>query len=290
MAILATSTITLVSYLDAYGAAVEGGFEGSEEDFYADLGLVEDLPGALDTIEVIGENLDTLRDDLFEQNETLATIIADNSISQPERVELRATLTAVRRESMELYAKLSGEGQVAEDLSEAADALIGAFEELLDLTDYGEYDFDQLAILYLAYIDAAEEAQEAASVIAEARLTDITAGQIDLSSRIGAYEEQLQLSPEEITMSVGGDPAMRLTKGDLTFISEDGETQIALGKFKIDVDGRTVMSIVEDEMRIPRVITSGYFGVGRTKFIPAFDSSGEIIGTDVVFMDDPAEI
>lgn len=290
MAILANSTITLVSYLDAYGAAVEGGFEGSEEDFYADLGLVEDLPGALDTIEVIGENLDTLRDDLFEQNETLATIIADNSISQPERVELRATLTAVRRESMELYAKLSGEGQVAEDLSEAADALIGAFEELLDLTDYGEYDFDQLAILYLAYIDAAEEAQEAASVIAEARLTDITAGQIDLSSRIGAYEEQLQLSPEEITMSVGGDLAMRLTKGDLTFISEDGETQIALGKFKIDVDGRTVMSIVEDEMRIPRVITSGYFGVGRTKFIPAFDSSGEIIGTDVVFMDDPAEI
>jgi hypothetical protein len=289
MAILANSTITLVSYLDAYGAAVEGGFEGSEEDFYADLGLVEDLPGALDTIEVIGENLDTLRDDLFEQNETLATIIADNSISQPERIELRATLTTVRRESMELYAKLSGEGEIAQALSEAADELIEALQELLDLTDYGEYDFDNLASLYLAYTETAEEAREAVSTLAEARLTDITAGQIDLSSRIGAYEEQLQLSPEEITMLVGGDLAMRLTKGDLTFISEDGETQIALGKFKIDVDGRTVMSIVEDEMRIPKVITSDYFGVGRIKFIPAYDGE-EIIGTDVVFMDDPAEI
>jgi hypothetical protein len=289
MAILANSTITLVSYLDAYGAAVEGGFEGSEEDFYADLGLVEDLPGALDTIEVIGENLDTLRDDLFEQNETLATIIADNSISQPERIELRATLTTVRRESMELYAKLSGEGEIAQALSEAADELIEALQELLDLTDYGEYDFDNLASLYLAYTETAEEAREAVSTLAEARLTDITAGQIDLSSRIGAYEEQLQLSPEEITMSVGGDLAMRLTKGDLTFISEDGETQIALGEFKIDVDGRTVMSIVEDEMRIPKVITSDYFGVGRIKFIPAYDGE-EIIGTDVVFMDDPAEI
>ncbi|NLA96527.1 MAG: hypothetical protein GX838_06775 [Clostridiaceae bacterium] len=49
------------------------------------------------------------------------------------------------------------------------------------------------------------------------------------------------------------------------------------------------MSIVEDEMRIPRVITSGYFGVGRIKFIPAYDGD-DIIGTDIVFMDDPSEI
>ena len=51
MAILANSTITLVSYLDAYGAAVEGGYEGSIEDFYNDLGLVEELPAVYSTVQ-----------------------------------------------------------------------------------------------------------------------------------------------------------------------------------------------------------------------------------------------
>ncbi|MDY0174750.1 MAG: hypothetical protein RBR62_06120, partial [Bacteroidales bacterium] len=71
--------------------------------------------------------------------------------------------------------------------------------------------------------------------------------------------------------------------------NSDYTTAIRPNSFQILYHNQPVVNIVEDEMRIPKVITSNYFGVGRVKFIPAFDGD-DIIGTDIVFMDDPSEI
>lgn len=235
------------------------------------------------------ENLSNVHNELLDQNETLATIIADNSISQPERIELSTTLTNVRRESLELYEKLSGEGAVAEALSDAADDLIDALSELLDLADYGNYDFDTLTSLYATYSDAMNDAREAVAGITETKLTNITAGQIALGDRIGIYEEQLILEPDEITMKVSGNTAMKLTANDLQFISEEYRTQISLHRWQIFYNDMAVMSISEDEMRIPKIISTGYIGIGRIKFVPAYED-GVMVGTDIVFVDDPTEI
>lgn len=66
-------------------------------------------------------------------------------------------------------------------------------------------------------------------------------------------------------------------------------TKLTPSTWEILYHGMPVVRVVEDEMRIPKVITSEYYGVGRIKFQPAFDGD-EIIGTDIVFMDDPSEI
>ena len=69
----------------------------------------------------------------------------------------------------------------------------------------------------------------------------------------------------------------------------DYTTAIRPNSFQILYHNQPVVNIVEDEMRIPKVITSEYYGVGRIKFIPAYDGD-DIIGTDIVFMDDPSEM
>lgn len=66
-------------------------------------------------------------------------------------------------------------------------------------------------------------------------------------------------------------------------------TTIRPNSFSIDYHGMPIMTIVEDEMRIPKVITTEYLGIGRTKFIPSYED-GVVVGTDIVFVDDPTEI
>lgn len=69
--------------------------------------------------------------------------------------------------------------------------------------------------------------------------------------------------------------------------SSEYTTTIRPNAFKILYRDMPVMSIIEDEMRIPKTIASEYLGVGRTKFVP-LRSGGEMVGTGIVFLDDPA--
>lgn len=71
--------------------------------------------------------------------------------------------------------------------------------------------------------------------------------------------------------------------------SSEYSSEILPDSFRIKYRGMPVMSIAEDEMRIPKVITSEYYGVGRVKFIPSRQGNA-IVGTDLVYMDDPEDL
>lgn len=71
--------------------------------------------------------------------------------------------------------------------------------------------------------------------------------------------------------------------------SSEYSSEILPDSFRIKYRGMPVMSIAEDEMRIPKVITSEYYGVGRVKFIPSRQGDS-VVGTDLVFMDDPDDL
>lgn len=81
-----------------------------------------------------------------------------------------------------------------------------------------------------------------------------------------------------------------LTEGiDIGQADSDYITKLTPSQWQILYRNMPVMAVTEDEMRIPKVITSEYFGVGRIKFVPAFED-GVMVGTDIVFVDDPTEI
>lgn len=213
MAILAGDSITLVKFLDAYGSAVEGGYEGSEEDFYRDLEGVKDLP---ETLKSIDEALDGY-------GANIEDILNDKTISPPERAALRSVLLNVQRESAELFAKLGGEEPVAIALSNAATALIDALEDIVIAEGYSTIDFEALVDLFDAYAAAIVAARAAANDLTESRFTDLNAGQVTLGEKIGAYEERLVLTPDQITMTVDTDsglqPVMTLSQDELAFYS-----------------------------------------------------------------------
>lgn len=69
----------------------------------------------------------------------------------------------------------------------------------------------------------------------------------------------------------------------------DYATTIRPNSFSINYHGMPVMTIIEDEIRAPKIIANEYFGISRIKFVPAFED-GVMVGTDIVFVDDPTEI
>lgn len=214
--VLATDRVSIqgADGQSAYEAAVAGGYTGTQTQFYTDLGLMQDLP---ETLESINDALDSYGTDI-------ASILADKTISPPERIELRSTLLNVQRESAELYAKLEGEGVVAQALSAAASALTNALEEIVSAEGYSAIDFEALVDLFDDYASAVVNARNAVSVLTEEKFSDLTAGQVLLGSRIGKYEERLILEPDEITMTVDTDsglqPVMTLSQDELAFYSE----------------------------------------------------------------------
>lgn len=81
-----------------------------------------------------------------------------------------------------------------------------------------------------------------------------------------------------------------LTEGiDIGQAGSDYMTKLTPAQWQILYHDMPVMAITEDEMRIPKIVTSEYYGVGRVKFIPSY-SNGVLVGTDIVFMDDPDDL
>lgn len=74
---------------------------------------------------------------------------------------------------------------------------------------------------------------------------------------------------------------------NLSSPGDDYSVEITPSTFKIYYKNMQVMSIQEDEMRIPKIVSSEYIGVGRIKIVPVI-RNGEMIGTDIVFLNDPA--
>lgn len=270
----------------AYEAAVEGGYEGSISDFYNDLGLVDDLESVLENIDSLEENLKTAIEYLEEHGGLLADLINDQTISPSTLVQLRTLLAFIQRESAMLAAKLSNQGELVTTLQDTANAVIAVLETIINGANEADVDFDELAILYVAYLDAARIANEVIDMLLHTRLTDLSAGQIDLIERVGNYEDRLRLLPDEILMTMNGDVAMSLTNESLSFISEEYQTVISKNRWEIMRQQMTMMSITADEMRIPRAISSEYFGVGRIKLVPSY-TGGTLVGTDIVFLDSP---
>lgn len=157
-------------------------------------------------------------------DDEVAEIISDKTISPPERAELRVTLANIVRESEELYAKLSGEGEVAQALATASDALISLLEDIVASEGYYEIDFEDYKAKYAAYLAAVTNALAEIDGKLESRFTDILSGLITLGSRLEAYEEQLVLEPSQITMKVDAQgelqPVMALSQSELAFYSD----------------------------------------------------------------------
>lgn len=72
---------------------------------------------------------------------------------------------------------------------------------------------------------------------------------------------------------------------DIGRAGDDYLTKLTPSGWRIFFREMPVVTVLEDEMRIPKAISTEYFGVGRIKIIPSF-FEGALIGTDIVFLDD----
>lgn len=240
------------------------------------------------TLSSLLENYNTLKDDLDGVDGFIQILMGSTEIGPTQILSFRTLLETINKEVEDLTSKApEGTEGLASDLVSSAGLVTAELEHLISEGDYDGYDFNALGDLYAEYLADANDLKIAINDDIYVQLTNLEAGRISLSSRVQNYENVLTVTSESIEMNVGGDIAMTLTPDDLRFIGDKYETVIAKNEWKILKDNNKVMSITEDEIRIPKAISSEYFGVGRIKILPSM-SSGVIVGTDIVFLDNPA--
>ncbi|MCK9288489.1 MAG: hypothetical protein M0P29_13095 [Sphaerochaetaceae bacterium] len=203
---------------------------------------VEELdPTFSEWIATIGNETASLRVEL----NTLSTA---QTITPPERVNFQHFLSSVKSDSTLLLAKIEGETDEAEALSTAADALIELLNGILLLEDYATIDFNSLEEKYQTYIIAYGTAALLADNLAAEKFTEVEAGNIALGNRIGAYEEQLVLDSDKITMKVmdgtAWQNAMELSKDELSFYSE-GEKVSWFAKNQMMIENAVIVSTLQ---------------------------------------------
>lgn len=252
-----------------------------------------------DTLETVLDNFDgtlgnllsnytSLKEDLEGVDGFVQILLGSTEIGPAQLLSLRTLLETINKEVEDLTNKApAGSEALTSTLVTSAGLVTSQLEYLLDEENYVGYNFNTLGDLYASYLSAANAVKIAINDNINIQLTNLEAGRISLSSRVKNYENVLVVTSSSINMNVGGDVAMALTPNDLRFIGDKYETVIAKNEWKILKDNNKVMSITEDEIRIPKAISSEYFGIGRIKILPS-KSSGTIIGTDIVFLDDPA--
>lgn len=213
MAILANSSITLIHFKDAYGAALEGDYEGSEEEFNEALaGLEGTLSGLGVDIEELGFLIDEVKD-----------IAEDQIITPSEKVSLIALIHEITRETEYLLSMLDGESAVAINLSDAKLALVNQLEAFVAADDYSDVDLTSYSAIHNAFVLRAQAAYAAIETMREEGLiqfdSDITARYAQWVTKINDYTETIDITSGDIIMKVNGQIVMKLAQNRLSFYS-----------------------------------------------------------------------
>ena len=128
-------------------------------------------------------------------------------------------------------------------LATALSNLVNYLNDIVAAEGYSEIETDQFNVLFSDYLAEYQAALNEVEGITQSRITEITSGQIMLGDRIGAYEEQLQLTPELISMLVnrgnGLERAMTLGQEEIAFYLNEIK-KVWLGLNGLNADNATI--------------------------------------------------
>lgn len=197
--------IAKFNYIDASMIHMEA--DKSLADDLAQIGLI------LNRISVIKEQVDHM--------------LTDDVLTPLEQIDLQAKAEEVQKMGESALSRLD-----AYDSAEAK-ALMSAITALHDflaqpIANYAAFNKETYDRLRTEFLDALLAVEKLARRNELKRYSDFESGQISLGNRIGRYEDQLVLEPNQITMNVtdasgGTRKAMTLGQEELAFYNNDSK-------------------------------------------------------------------
>lgn len=215
------------------GFVAEEMFAGKISADLIELKSNETLVDKIDQINLSNESTQT----------QLANLMNKDVISPLEKANIETLITRTNIETANIKIALSDSDYDVSALATALSNLVNYLNDIVAAEGYSEIETDQFNVLFSDYLAEYQAALNEVEGITQSRITEITSGQIMLGDRIGAYEEQLQLTPELISMLVnrgnGLERAMTLGQEEIAFYLNEIK-KVWLGLNGLNADNATI--------------------------------------------------